>query len=77
MAWYGWLVLAAVLGGAAWLWAALYGEKSGAVHCVGCGKCVATGECVLKRGTCGKNPGARLDKQEKKDIISGSNSETP
>lgn len=47
MEWYKWLVLALVLGGTFWVWRTLF--RSGAVSCVGCGRCIAEGRCVLGR----------------------------
>ena len=47
MAWYGWLVLLAVLAAPAAICALLYGDKSGSTPCIGCGECIRSGECVL------------------------------
>ena len=58
MAWYGWLLLRAVLAVPAIICGFLYSDKSGATHCIGCGECVRTGECVLL-----KNRKKSLDKK--------------
>ncbi|SFP11097.1 hypothetical protein SAMN05216343_10379 [Oscillibacter sp. PC13] len=50
MTWYGWLALGILAGGIWLVWRALYGGKSGAVHCMGCGCCAATGKCILLEG---------------------------
>ena len=47
MSWYGWFILELILGGAAWVWHILYAGDT--VGCVGCGRCIAAGECVLRR----------------------------
>ena len=52
MEWYKWLILAVVLGGTFWVWRTLF--CSDAVSCVGCGRCIAEGECVLRRKSGGK-----------------------
>jgi hypothetical protein len=47
MAWYTLPVLILALVGVSWLWSRLYrNQETPVVHCVGCGKCVSTGECV-------------------------------
>ena len=43
MAWYGWLLLLAVLAVPAIICGFLYSDKSGATHCIGCGECVPRG----------------------------------
>ena len=58
MAWYGWLLLLAVLAVPAIICGFLYSDKSGATHCIGCGECVRTGDCVLL-----KNQKKSLDKK--------------
>ena len=50
MTWLTWLLLALVLGGAAWVWYRINTDKSGAVSCCGCGVCARTGECVMVKG---------------------------
>ena len=47
MTWFTWIVLALILGGAAWLCSVLYGGVGGPTSCIGCGKCIAAGECVI------------------------------
>ncbi len=49
MAWYGWVALALIIGGTAWLWAKLYDPKNETVGCCGCGQCAHTGECVMTK----------------------------
>lgn len=62
MAWYGWLVLIGFLAVPAVICGLIYGDKSGATPCIGCGECVRTGECVLV-----KNRGKTMAKKRKKD----------
>ena len=65
MAWYGWLLLLAVLAVPAIICGFLYSDKSGATHCIGCGECVRTGECVLlknRKKSLAKKP---LDSRER------------
>ena len=50
MTWLTWLLLALVLGGAAWVWYRINTDKSGAVSCCGCGECARAGECVMVKG---------------------------
>ena len=50
MAWYTWLLLALVLGGATWVWYRINNDKSGTISCCGCGQCARTGECVMVKG---------------------------
>ena len=59
MAWYGWLLLLAVLAVPAIICGFLYSDKSGATHCIGCGECVRTGECVLNGPKSGPEKTAR------------------
>lgn len=47
MAWYGWLILIAVLAVPGVLCAFLYDRKYDSTPCIGCGECIRTGECVL------------------------------
>lgn len=47
MAWYGWLILTAVLAVSGVICNYLYGDRSNTTPCIGCGECVRTGECVL------------------------------
>ena len=55
MNWFGLVVLMLTLGGAAWLCSKLYGGQNPPTSCVGCGKCIAAGECVfVKERKCGK-----------------------
>ena len=50
MTWLTWLLLALVLGGAAWVWYRINTDKSGTISCCGCGQCARTGECVMVKG---------------------------
>lgn len=50
MTWVTWVLLAVVLGAAAWAWYRVNTHKSGAVSCCGCGECARTGECVMVKG---------------------------
>lgn len=43
----GWILLAAAVGGAAWLQYTISKGVHGPAHCMGCGKCDKTGVCVL------------------------------
>ena len=45
-----WVLLAVALGTAVCVWYRIQNDKSGAVSCCGCGKCAATGECVMVKG---------------------------
>lgn len=54
MTWITWVLLAVALGGAVLVAYLLNRDPNGPVSCVGCGQCIATGECVYlknrKRG---------------------------
>lgn len=63
MAWYAWLILLVVLAVPGVLCALLYGGKSGAVSCIGCGECIRTGECVLVK----KRKNSLAEKREKEE----------
>ena len=66
------ILLAVVLGGAAWVCTKMYGDQSGAFSCIHCGECIAAGECVYRknpRGKSAKKAVPTLDKDTKKDII--------
>lgn len=43
----GWILLIAVVGGAAWLQYVIHKDIQGPSHCMGCGQCSKTGVCVL------------------------------
>ena len=45
----GWLLLGGLAAGIGVLMYLLYGDGSGAVPCCGCGQCIATGHCVMRR----------------------------
>lgn len=45
MAWYGWILLAAVLALGCWL--GTLSHPAGKGKCIGCGKCGQGGGCVL------------------------------
>ena len=47
MVWYEILITGVILGGVAFYCWAVYGRKSGPTGCIGCGKCVADGVCIL------------------------------
>lgn len=47
--WYEWLILGLMLAGTCAVGWILYSGKCGPTHCVGCGKCVADGQCILKK----------------------------
>lgn len=64
MEWYTDLVLALVLGGAFWVWRTLLCSKE--VSCVGCGRCIAEGACVLERRTEENRRGTVLTNGEKR-----------
>ena len=49
MTWYGAIVLVLMIVGIAALMKALYGGKDSPSPCIGCGACIATGECVYRR----------------------------
>ena len=54
--WYQWLILGLILAGTCAVCWILYGNKGGTTRCIGCGKCLADGQCILqKRGKKGKN----------------------
>lgn len=84
MAWFELLATGVILGGAAFYCWAVYGRKSGPTGCIGCGKCVADGVCVLTgkkvSGLCGSEKGRDfpVDNPAEMFIINVSeNSETP
>jgi len=47
MAFWGWLLLIALIAGAAWLQYIINKNIQGPSHCMGCGKCDKTGVCIL------------------------------
>nr|WP_325178941.1 hypothetical protein [uncultured Oscillibacter sp.] len=47
MAAFGWILLAAAVGSAAWLQYTIHKHIQGPSNCMGCGKCDKTGVCVL------------------------------
>lgn len=72
MAWYGWLILTAVVAATGTLWYLVNRDKGGPSHCMGCGKCDRTGVCVLNGKPVGKGGRAAefpVDNLCKKDII--------
>lgn len=46
MLWLKVLVILAVLAGVAFVWHKVYSDRD-VVGCIGCGKCLETGECVM------------------------------
>ena len=55
MNWFALVVVVLVLGGVGCLFWKLHGGQDAPVSRIGCGKCVATGECVLvNERICGK-----------------------
>ena len=60
--WYELLMAGIILGGAAFYCWAVFSRKSGPTGCIGCGKCVADGVCIL---TGKKVPGISGDRAEK------------
>ena len=66
------ILLAVVLGGAAWVCTKIHGDDSGAFSCIHCGECISAGECVYRknpRGKSAKKQAGPLDIGDKKDII--------
>ena len=62
VSWYEILMAAGILAGvAAFCWV-VYGQKGGPTGCIGCGKCVADGVCIL---TGKKVPGMAKKEAEK------------
>ena len=47
MMWYELLAPVLILAGTGFFLWAIYGRKSGPTGCIGCGKCVADGVCIL------------------------------
>ena len=47
MQWFQILATGIILGGVGFYCWAVYGRKSGPTGCIGCGKCVADGVCIL------------------------------
>ena len=47
MVWFEILAVSIILGGVAFYCWAVYGRRSGPTGCIGCGKCVADGVCIL------------------------------
>ena len=47
MVWYEILSTGIILGGTVFYCWAVYSRKSGPTSCIGCGKCVADGVCIL------------------------------
>ena len=47
MVWFEILAVGIILGGVAFYCWAVYGRRSGPTGCIGCGKCVADGVCIL------------------------------
>lgn len=43
----GWILLAAVVGGGAYLQYVISKDIQGPSHCIGCGKCGENGICIL------------------------------
>ena len=43
----GWIFLAGLVAGAAWLQYTIHKHIQGPSHCMGCGKCDKTGVCIL------------------------------
>ena len=84
MAWFELLSTGIILGGVAFYCWAVYGRKSGPTGCIGCGKCVADGVCILtgKKGPGlpgdGKSRDFPVDNPAEMFIMNVSeNSETP
>lgn len=44
---WGWVLILAAVGAAAWLQYRIQKQIQGPSHCMGCGKCDKTGICVL------------------------------
>lgn len=56
--WYQWLILGLILAGTCAVCWILYGNKGGTTRCIGCGKCLTDGQCILqKRGKKEKTAG--------------------
>ena len=67
------ILLAVVLGGAAWFCVKIHSDDSGAFSCIHCGECISAGECIYRknpRGKSAKKAVGTLDKETKRDIIS-------
>ena len=62
--WYQWLILGLILAGTCAVCWILYGNKGGTTRCIGCGKCLADGQCILQKRE------FPVDNLPKKDIIS-------
>ena len=49
MTWIGLALFLVIVLTGAWVWGKYSDPKSGAVGCCGCGQCLASGECVMRR----------------------------
>ncbi len=61
MLWLRVLIIIVVLAGAAFLWHKVYSDRD-VVGCIGCGKCLETGECVMVKNR--KRKPKRKDEEE-------------
>ena len=64
MAWHEILATGIILAGTAFYCWAAYSRKSGPTSCIGCGKCVADGVCILtgKKAPCPRRGAATLER---------------
>ena len=69
MNWFALVVVVLVLGGVGCLFWKLHGGQDAPVSCIGCGKCIATGNASLSRRENVEKGRKTLDKINKKDII--------
>ena len=65
MQWFQILATGIILGGVGFYCWAVYGRKSGPTGCIGCGKCVADGVCILTGKKVPGLPGGGKSRAEK------------
>lgn len=69
MAWHEILATGIILAGTAFYCWAAYSRKSGPTSCIGCGKCVADGVCILTGKKVPGISGGKGKNQGKKPVI--------